>query len=846
MHDHKKRGRIHTLWHHGKRSLSQSLLLLAILLLFLGGGTLVWVATLEMPDFSGFQNRLVTQSTKIYDKTGKILLFDAHQDVRRTIVASEDISRNVKNATVAIEDSDFYQHHGVKPLAIARAIFVDITTGHLNQGGSTITQQVIKNSLLTQEKKFSRKIKQILLALKLERALSKEEILALYLNESPYGGNLYGVEEASLAYFGKHASDVTLAESAYLAALPNAPTYYSPYGNHKDALEARKKLVLGRMLELGFITSDEQKKALAEEVHFAPVENRSIKAPHFVMYVKSYLEAKYGKDVVENEGLKVITSLDWTMQQKAEAAAKQFAPDIEARFNAKNLGIVGADPKTGQVLFMVGSRDYFDTAHEGNFNVTISHRQPGSTFKPFVYATAFMKGYTPDTVVFDLPTEFNANCSPDGNPIGSTPATSCYMPEDYDLKYRGPMTLRDALAQSVNIPAVKMVYLAGIKDSITTARKMGIRGLEDANRYGLTLVLGGGEVSPLDITEAYSVFANDGVRNPETTVLKVEDHAGNLLEEWQPAPERAITAEAARQITDILTDNTARAPAFGAASALFIPEREVAVKTGTTNNYHDVWIVGYTPSVSVGIWAGNNDNAAIDKKVAGFVVAPIWNSLMHAILPSLPVETFPRPEPVRQDIAPILRGVWQGGEEYTIDKVTGGLATDATPLEYRERKVIPSVHSILYWINKADPLGPRPQHPESDSQFYLWETPVRAWAASQGYGDGNSGSIPQNKDTAHSEANSPHISFDFPKTSLVYKPSDRVAVAIRNQGTYPLAQVLLYFNNLYVGSSTLAPFNFSFVPQDIGVIGDVNTVKVVATDSVGNKGEATTILNLTR
>jgi len=835
---------IRFLWRHGIHYGGQLLLLVVACALFAGGAMVLWVATLQIPDFNGFEERLITQSTKIYDRTGKVLLFDAHQDIRRTIVPSEDISRNIKNAAVAIEDGNFYNHRGIEPTSILRAFLANLGSGRLSQGGSTITQQVIKNSLLTQEKKLSRKIKEAILALKIERILSKDQILGLYLNESPYGGNLYGVEEASLAFFGKRAADVNLAEAAYLAALPNAPTYFSPYGNHVDALEVRKNLVLRRMAELGFITKTEEEEAKAEKVHFASADNRSIKAPHFVMYVKSYLEAKYSKEIVESSGLKVRTSLDWSMQQKAEAAAKQFAPDIESRFGARNLGIVGTDPKTGHVLFMVGSRDYFDTDHEGNFNVTIAHRQPGSTFKPFVYATAFMKGYTPDTVVFDLQTEFNANCTPSGAPQPGVDANACYMPQNYDEKYRGPISLRNALAQSVNIPAIKTLYLAGIKDSITTARSMGIRGLTTAARYGLTLVLGGGEVSPLDLTEAYGVFANDGVRNTEAIILQVEDNTGSILEEWQPAPVRVLSEQVARQITDILTDNEARAPAFGAASALYIPEREVAVKTGTTNNYRDVWIMAYTPSLSMGIWAGNNDNTPINKKVAGFVVAPIMNSLMRTLLPALPEEIFPKPEPVVQNNKPILHGVWQGGQEFIVDTSSQALATQETPPEFQERRVVPSVHSILYWVNKTDPLGPAPTHPTYDPQFTNWETPVRAWALAQKYIDGTSAVIPQTTDTAHTRAARPTIVFDLPTTTSTYKASDRVTVRLLVKSIYPAQQAIFFFNNVYLGTSNTIPFSFTFIPNTIDITTDVNTIKAIVTDSVGNKSEASTVLNL--
>ena len=393
---------------------------------------IIWVRTLSIPDYQSFENRKVVQSTKIYDSTGKIILYDVHQNVSRTVVPFEEIPRQVKNATVAIEDSNFYQHHGISLEGIIRALLVDLGAGQMQQGGSTITQQLAKTTLLTSEKSFTRKFKEIILALKLEKILTKEEILGLYLNEISYGGSNYGIETASNYFFGKSSRDLNLAEAAYLAAIPQAPTYYSPYGSHRDELEKRKDLVLKRMLELGFITKEEMSEAENQKVIFVSRSEKNIKAPHFVMFIKSYLEEKYGKDLVEEGGLKVITTLDWNLQQKAEQIVADYAKENEGKFNAYNAGLVAIDPKTGKILAMVGSKDYFgkpqpegcipgkNCLFEGNFNVATALRQPGSSFKPFVYATAFKKGYTPETTVFDLQTEFNSSCNPDGTPKEGT------------------------------------------------------------------------------------------------------------------------------------------------------------------------------------------------------------------------------------------------------------------------------------------------------------------------------------------------------------------------------------------------------------------------------------------
>ncbi|MEK7606461.1 MAG: PBP1A family penicillin-binding protein [Patescibacteria group bacterium] len=681
---------------------------------FFVGGLLLWAASLRLPDFDVFEERKIEQSTKIYDRTGEHLLYDLHENIQRTVVPFEDISRHAKNAAVAIEDADFYEHNGLKISSIIRAVLVNLTSIGYSQGGSTITQQVVKNALLTQEKTISRKIKEWVLSLKLEQVLSKEEILALYLNEAPYGGTMYGIEEASRTFFNKNAGELTLAESAYLAALPQSPTYYSPYGNHVDALSDRKNLVLAKMLEYGFINEEEHDVAVAEEVEFLARPDTRLQAPHFVFYIREYLERKYGQRVIEEQGLRVITTLDFELQTEAQKIFLEGALENEKNFNASNAGLVATDPKTGQILAMVGSRDYFDKTIDGNVNITLAHRQPGSSFKPFVYATAFKKGFTPDTILFDLPTQFSTAC-----PVSDlTSDGECYSPGNYDSVYRGPMTIRNALAQSVNIPAVKALYLAGINESIKTARNMGITTLTDASRYGLTLVLGGGEVTLLEMTAAYGVFANDGVRFPITGILKVEDTTGAVLEEFKEVGATVLTPNIARTISDILSDNVARAPAFGGTSALNFPGYGVAVKTGTTNDYRDAWVIGYTKGVSVGAWAGNNDNTPMEKKVAGFIIAPMWHRVMELAIEKYPGGVFIPPEPSDASKL-ILQGIWQGGD-----------TTRKNGKWYVEQ----DVHSILYWVDKDNPDGPVPSTPSSDPQFKYWEAPVRTWAISQGFG----------------------------------------------------------------------------------------------------------------
>ncbi len=617
-------------------------------------GLLFWISTLEMPDLSSFEERRVLQSTKIYDRTGEILLYDLHQDVKRTVVPFENISRHIKNATIAIEDDQFYNHYGIEPMSILRAVIANFQEGNLlgGQGGSTITQQVIKNSLLQREKTITRKVKEWILAIKLERIISKDEILGIYLNESPYGGTIYGVEEASQAFFGKSASEVTLAESAYLASLPQAPTYLSPYGNNKSALDERQKLVLNRMLVKEFITQEEYDSAIAESVEFQPQAVTGIRAPHFVMFVREQLAEKYGEEALSERGLRVISTLDWDLQKEAERILYERGLTNVEKFKATNAGLVAVDPKTGDLLTMVGSRDYFSEDIDGNFNVTIAERQPGSSIKPFIYAAAFNKGYLPDTILFDVRTQFSPSCEPDS--ISSE--SPCYSPSNYNNKFIGPVSMRNALAQSLNIPAVKTLYLAGVRDSLKLAADMGITSLSDPDRYGLTLVLGGGEVKLVDMTYAYGVFANKGVKAEPRSILRIEDTRGNIIEETTVKTKRVLDENVTLMISDVLSDNVARTPLWGANSLVNFPGKSVASKTGSTNNLRDAWLMGYSPNISVGTWVGNNDNSPMGGGLSGLIVTPMWREFMDIALAKLPEENFVQPTINRVGVKPIIRG----------------------------------------------------------------------------------------------------------------------------------------------------------------------------------------------
>src|SRR3990167_6609846 len=757
------------------------LALLAVVAIFGGGILFAWATILAIPSIDNFQNRKVSESTKIYDRTRNVLLYDVHGTMRRTAVPIEAISLNIRNATVAIEDAEFYQHFGFRPLSFMRAMAVDIISGSFAQGGSSITQQVVKNALLTRDKTIIRKIKEIILAIKLERVYSKDQILATYLNETSYGGTIYGVQEASQYFFGVDAKDVGLAQAAYLAALPQAPTRYSPYGNHRDLLEKRKNLVLLKMKENNFISAEEYDAALQEKVEFKDEKEAGIKAPHFVFYIREYLEEKYGPDAVENGGLQVTTTLDYDLQKKAEDVVSKAALENEKNFNASNAGLVAIDPKSGQVLAMVGSRGYFDEEIDGKVNVALANRQPGSSFKPFVYATAFEKGYTPETIVFDLQTQFSSRCAP--NDFSDTPP--CYSPGNFDLKFKGPLTLREALAQSINVAAVKVLYLAGIKNSIELARDMGITTLEDSDRYGLTLVLGGGEVTLLEMTGAYGVFANDGVKNPPTGVLEVKDRAGEVLESLEEQSARVMEPQIARQISDMLSDNVARTPEFGADSPLNFSEADVADKTGTTNDYRDAWIIGYTPSIAVGAWAGNNDNSSMQKKIAAFIIAPLWHEVMAYAIGKYPSGGFtpPAPEPSFDSLPPVLRG---------------NPNTDPSQ----------GMHDILYWVDKNNPRsGGRNA---SDPQLPRWDYPVALWAQQNpsAYPSLPAGQVPVPSGNQGLQITSPSAGASIPYgLPITFSASP-------SAGT--VTSISYYVNGSLIGTSRQAPYVLLFTPNARG------------------------------
>ncbi|OGZ60984.1 MAG: hypothetical protein A2919_00580 [Candidatus Spechtbacteria bacterium RIFCSPLOWO2_01_FULL_43_12] len=678
----------------------------------------------DLPSAAALREIFVPESTKIYDRTGTVVLYDIYGEEKRTIIPFSEMPEYVRNATVAAEDDGFYHHVGIDVKAITRALIANIRGREIRQGGSTITQQFIKNALLTSEKTLPRKIKEAILAVQLEWKYSKDEILELYLNQVPYGYNAYGVEAASQTYFNKHAEDLTLAQAATLAALPQATTYYT---SNLQALEDRKTLILNKMLEFGYINKDEYLAALTENTEMKTVNDIEMLAPHFVIEVKKYIEQKYGSSLVEQNGLKVITTLDITLQQAAEDAVEQYAQKNIANFNANNAALVAIDPSTGQVLAMVGSRDYFGESSpeecvvgktckfDPNVNVALTPQQPGSSFKPFAYAEAFRKGYTPDTVVFDVPTEFNSSCPWTANKETGEGGSKCYNPKNYDGSYYGPMTLKEALAQSRNVPAVKVLYLAGVQDTIELARSMGIESLADSSRYGLSLVLGGGDVTLLEETSAFGIFATRGEKNSPNYILRIEDREGNILEEFRKESKDVLEKNIADQINYVLSTNSFRAKVFGENNYLSIGGLPVAAKTGTSQDYIDAWTVGYTRSIAVGVWVGNNNNAKMRNADGSAVAAPIWNAFFREAYAKKQQESGELKErefyfslPSLDNEAPFVNP--------DIPK-TGKPVLDGSV--YR--------NSILHYVDKSNPLGPYPKSPQNDPLYQNWQLPVQQW-----------------------------------------------------------------------------------------------------------------------
>lgn len=648
------------------------------LLLFAACAFLVLIVTLPNP--SKLETREIAQTSKILDRHGN-LLYEIYASEDRKIIPLEEIPDLTKKAFISMEDKDFYTHSGLAPRGLVRAVRETLLHRQL-QGGSTITQQLIKSALLTPERTITRKIKEIFLSLIVEQKYSKDKILEMYLNQVPFGGTAYGIESASQTYFGKSAKDLNLAQSALIAGLTAAPTYYSPFGAHPETSKVRQEEVLRRMVEDKYITKETAEITKNETLNFRKPEI-SIHAPHFVLYVKDLLVKKYGEQKVKQGGLKVTTTLDLDLQQFAQITVASEVAKLK-NLNVGNGASLVTKPSTGEIFAMVGSKDYFDEESDGNVNITTALRQPGSSIKPINYALGLLKGYTPATVFNDSPTCFNVT--------GQKP----YCPVNYDGKYHGAVQMRFALGNSYNIPAVKMIAVNSVHDMIATASAMGISTFKDESRYGLSLTLGGGEVTMLDMATSFGVFANAGIRKDLVSILKVEDSKGNVLEEYKdqnlgdlntPSPQnpppsmskkpvstlaingpRILPAEVTYLISHILLDNNARIAMFGDNSLLKIPGKTVSVKTGTTDDKRDNWTIGYTPSYLTVVWVGNNDNKPMNPYLSSGITgaAPIWNKIMTYALKDMPDESPKQPEGIIGKEICAFSGLLKGNSECPI------------------------------------------------------------------------------------------------------------------------------------------------------------------------------------
>lgn len=599
-------------------------------------------------------------STHIYDKNGAVL-YEIYHDQNRTPITLKELPKYVTQATIAIEDKDFYRHNGI---SLTSGVFRAIREILLNkslQGGSTITQQLVKSSLLSPERTFQRKIKEAILAVWAERIFTKEEILQMYLNQVAFGGSSYGIEEAAKVYFNKSARDLNLVESATLAGLPQAPSLYSPYINPDLTLKRRNE-VLENMYREKFITLEEKDAAKKTPLGVVPLKT-NINAPHFVFYVKSLLESQYGVKQVEEGGMTVKTTLDLDIQRESEKILKEELEKI-TNLNVSNGAILVTRPSTGEILAMVGSVDYF-AQPSGAFNVTTGLRQPGSSIKPLMYSLALEKGFTAATILNDSPVTFNL--------AGS----ESYRPVNYDGKFHGAVPLRYALANSYNIPAVRALSAVGVDSFVNHARKMGISTWLDSSKYGLSLTLGGGEVTMLDMAKAFGVFANEGYRTDIAAIKTIENTDNQIIYRYEPSKTKVLNEGAAYIISDILSDNFARRPAFGSSSALEVPGYRVAVKTGTTDWKKDNWTIGYTPDVLVAVWVGNNDGTPMNQYLASGITgaAPIWNRVMSYVLKKENTgnKWFTKPENI------IEKNCFYGRPEVFIRGTEGSVPCQAPP-----------------------------------------------------------------------------------------------------------------------------------------------------------------------
>jgi membrane peptidoglycan carboxypeptidase len=819
----------------------------------------------DLPSPSKINARIGSQNTEFYDRTGQVKIWEVHGDKNRKVIEFNDMSPNIKNATVAIEDKDFYKHGAFSIFGIGRAftglIFRDPSKG----GGSTITQQYVKNALLSPEYSYTRKIKELILSIEIEQLYKKDDILKLYLNEIPYGNQAYGIESACRTYFphnldgkaagAKCASTLTLAQSSTLAAIPNLPTYYSPYGQHVDSLVERQHIILDRMVEQKMVSKDEANKArldssqpmvtaLQQEIGLNDHPNIQTQVsdyPHFAQYAQEYLEDKLGPQAVQGGGLKVITTLDVDKQKMAQAAIDgPHGISAVRRAGGSNVAMVSADPKTGQVLAMIGSYNPND-ANFGAYNVALANRQPGSSFKPFVYATLMKGNWGPGSTFYDVKTDFGGG----------------YTPKNYSGTNYGVQSMRTALDGSLNIPAVKALYMAGVSKSIKTASDLGISTLDKpAGEYGLSLVLGSGEVKLNEMVNGYESFANGGMHYEATPVLKVTDpHNKTLMDNSKPQGKQALDKQISYLMANILSDDKSRQYIFGANNPLHINGRTVAAKTGTTENFNDAWTMGFSPDLVTGVWAGNNDNKPMRTEAVD-IAAPIWHDYMAggfrdaqgkmvsgalssydknsnwtapAGIQTLAIDAITggavtdATKQKRTDVFPSWYKVQAAGGVKTanVDKVSGKLATECTPPGAVQSVTGGQIHAEI---------------PATDPMYNNWEPPVAALASSMGYASG--GAIPtQNDDVHHCDDVKPTVSVSAVGNGPLH------ITAVVSSGTFPANNLTILFDDQVISTQAIngsTTYSFDYVPTSNGS----HTIKATVTDAGLYSGSDETTVNV--
>lgn len=793
----------------------------------------------KLPSPDTLTNRNIDESTKIFDRNSK-LLYEVFGEEDRTLVTIDNVSPFLLNAVLATEDGDFYRHDGFDVKGFLRGM-ISCVVKNSCQGGSTLTQQLSKNALLSPERTLIRKIKELILSLQIEKKYSKDEILQMYLNEAPFGHQSYGVESAANLYFNKPVKDLTLAQSALLAGLPQEPSTYSPCNSPENA-KGRQLTVIRLMEKNGWydknkvkqhITKEDAKQARDEELTFS-CKFSNIKAPHFVMYVKKLLEEKYGTEIVEKGGLKVTTSLDLELQEKAQKIVTDSIETTGKDYAVGNGALVALKPGTGEILAMVGSKDYFNDEDGGQFNVTTAKRQPGSSIKPITYVTALEKGYTATDIFFDVKTKFPGG---EGQPD--------YEPENYDKKYQGPIFMKDALGNSINTVAVKLLSLVGIDNMIQTANKLGIKSLDSkASYYGLSLTLGSGEVTLLELTNAYSTFANQGMYVNPVSILKVESSSGKTLEEWKKTKgTQVVKKEDAFILSDMLADNDNRLRAFGSYSYLTFPKATVAVKTGTTNDVRDNWTIGYTPSIAIGVWVGNNDNSPMSVKSGVAGAAPIFNKVMTEYLKGRSEEKFVKPDNViDKEIDSELGGLPQG----TRPRITGIFVKGTEPNS--NSKYLVELEICTKDDKLASEACKKAERTETKS-FYNFVAEKPAWQ--DALDDWIKDNVPDGERDKYKpptevsdlyfdgEGNvkndsEPEIVFNNPHNGDSVSNTFTVEVDILTPNT--VTSVAFYLDGVQIGNDdTSIPYSGE-IKISSGVSGDKHKIKVTAVDSAGNEG----------